>query len=255
MLKKLSKKILLKIGYSINKTQNELLKNGIPVDITEPEFLEIYEKCKPYTFTSIEPMYALYKAVCYISKNNLPGDTVECGVWKGGSAMLIALTLLKLNDTTRKIYLYDTFDGMSEPTEKDVDFKGISADQQLKQSDKFAEKTVWCVSGIEEVKRNLISTGYPEEKLIFIKGKVEESIPGKIPEHISLLRLDTDWYESTYHEFIHLYPLLIKSGVLIIDDYGHWKGARDATDTYFKENNIHLLLNRIDYTVRMGIKS
>ena len=93
-----------------------------------------------------------------------------------------------------------------------------------------------------------------KENIVFVEGKVENTIPQKIPSTIALLRLDTDWFESTYHELVHLYPILVKNGVLIIDDYGHWKGAKDATDQYFKENNIKMLLNRIDYTVRAGIK-
>jgi hypothetical protein len=85
-------------------------------------------------------------------------------------------------------------------------------------------------------------------------GKVEDTIPADIPEKIALLRLDTDWYESTKHELIHLFPRLQKGGVLIIDDYGFWKGARKAVDEYFAENNIQILLNRIDDTGRMAIK-
>ena len=68
------------------------------------------------------------------------------------------------------------------------------------------------------------------------------------------MRLDTDWYESTKHELTHLFPLLSSGGVIIIDDYGHWQGAKKAVDEYFEENNIKILLNRIDYTGRVGIK-
>ncbi|MGZ4079128.1 MAG: TylF/MycF/NovP-related O-methyltransferase, partial [Bacteroidia bacterium] len=153
------------------------------------------------------------------------------------------------------IYLYDTFEGMSEPTTKDIDFKGEPASKLLNKADRLSQKSVWCYSSIDEVKNNLYSSSYPKEKLIFVKGKVEDTIPRTIPGSISLLRLDTDWYESTYHEFVHLFPLLSIQGVLIVDDYGHWKGAREATDNYFKEKNINILLNRIDYTVRIGIKN
>ncbi len=255
MIKNIAKKIINKTGYTITKNEEVLVKDGVPIDILDKDFIEIYDRCKEYTFTTIEPMYALYQAVNYIVKNNIAGDFIECGVWKGGSAMLMAETLIKLGDTTRKIYLYDTYEGMSEPTAKDVDFNGETANSLLNKFDKQEQKSVWCYSSIDEVKSNLYLTKYPKENLLFIKGKVEETIPQTIPTKVSLLRLDTDWYESTYHEFIHLYPLLSKLGVLIIDDYGHWKGAREATDQYFKENNIHMLLNRIDYTVRSGIKN
>ncbi len=254
-MKKIAKKIADNLGYKITKKGEEMLCDGIPIDIIDRKFITLFKECEPYTFTTIEPMYSLYQSVQYVINNNIPGDFVECGVWKGGSAMLIAKILLISGIKNRKIYLYDTFEGMSEPTDKDVDFKGKNANILLKRTDKFVEKSVWCYSSIDEVKNNLYSTNYPKENLIFVKGKVENTIPQTIPNQISLLRLDTDWYESTYHEFVHLFPILSKQGVLIIDDYGHWKGAREATDKYFKENNITILLNRIDYTVRTGIKN
>jgi predicted kinase len=88
-----------------------------------------------------------------------------------------------------------------------------------------------------------------------VKGKVEETLPGAIPEKISILRLDTDWYESTYHELVHLYPLLTVNGFLIVDDYGYWKGAREAVDKYFEENGVKIFMNRLDNSARGGIKT
>jgi O-methyltransferase len=98
------------------------------------------------------------------------------------------------------------------------------------------------------------STAYPSEKVHYIKGMVEQTIPEFVPKKIALLRLDTDWYESTKHELEHLFPRLSKGGVLIIDDYGHWQGARKAVEEYLKKNDVKILLNRIDYTGRMGVK-
>ena len=203
--------------------------------------------------TSVERMYSLYNAVEYVINANIPGDIVECGVWKGGSSMISALTLLNKGNTNKNLYMYDTYSGMSEPTEKDADFKGNSPLEEWKRSEK-GNINEWCFSPLEEVQKNIFSTGYPKENLHFVKGKVEDTIPKTIPEEISILRLDTDWYESTYHELKHLFPLLSKKGVLIIDDYGHWSGSKDAVDQYFQENNIKILLNRIDYTGRISIK-
>jgi bifunctional ADP-heptose synthase (sugar kinase/adenylyltransferase) len=101
----------------------------------------------------------------------------------------------------------------------------------------------------------MLMTGYPSSNLIFVQGKVEETLPRVIPDNISLLRLDTDWYESTRHELIHLFPLLSKSGVLVLDDYGYWAGARKAVDEYVVENNIKILLDRVDGTGRVGLKN
>lgn len=228
----------------------------IPIDMKEKEFLELYDLCKSFTMTSTERMYSLYKAVNYIIKNNIPGDFIECGVWKGGSALLIAKILANNNINSRKVILYDTYEGMSEPSENDKDYAGVNATELLEGASIHVQESVWCYSSFEEVKSNLALAGLPAEKIIMIKGKVEETIPSQLPTNqIALLRLDTDWYESTKHELIHLYPLLVNDGILIIDDYGHWEGCRKAVDEYFIENNLSILLNRIDNTGRIAIKN
>ncbi len=217
-------------------------------------FLALYDQCKPYTMTSIERMYALFNAVKYVVRNNIPGDFVECGVWRGGSSMMIALTLLHLRNTQRKLFLYDTFEGMSEPTEHDKTFRGEVADELLEKNVNNKETSVWCLADINDVQQNMGITKYPSANIQYIKGKVEDTIPSTLPsDGIALLRLDTDWYESTAHELKYLYPLLAVSGVMIIDDYGHWDGCKKAVDEYFETRP--LLLNRIDYTGRIAVKS
>jgi hypothetical protein len=104
------------------------------------------------------------------------------------------------------------------------------------------------------VKQAVYSTGYNRDKFHFVQGMVEDTLPEKAPEQIALLRLDTDWYESTRHELIHLFPRLSRGGVLIIDDYGDWEGARKAVDEYIAQHNVAILLNRIDHTGRIGVK-
>ena len=223
-------------------------------DLTEDaDFMAIYEKCRPYTLTNIQRMHALYAAVKYAVQNNIPGDFVECGVYKGGSVMMMAYVLEALNHRSRKIYLYDTFSGMAQPSSLDVTYANRAANEMFEQHQEPGFNR-WCYSSLEETQKNVMQTGYPEENLIFVKGKVEDTIPETSPELISILRLDTDFYESTYHELTHLYPRLSPRGVFIIDDYGHWKGARKAVDSYFEERGINLLLNRIDYTGRIGLK-
>src|SRR5262249_52452971 len=107
---------------------------------------------------------------------------------------------------------------------------------------------------LEAVRRVMLGTGYDERKLVFVKGKVEDTVPGQAPAQIALLRLDTDWYESTRHELAHLFPRPAPGGVLIIDDYGHWQGARKAADEYFEAQRIAILLNRIDFSARIAVK-
>lgn len=212
------------------------------------EFIALYNKVKDYTMVGIERCYALYSSVKYILQNNIEGDFVECGVWKGGSSMTVAYMLQQAKITDRKIYLYDTFAGMTKPGENDGEFEKDEW-EKMKQEDGINS---WCYASYKEVEANMKSTGYPIENVKLIKGKVEDSIPWNMPEKISLLRLDTDWYESTKHELIHLFPILEKSGVLIIDDYGAWPGAKKAADEYFASRKS--FLNRIDYTGRLLIK-
>ncbi|MEO6694907.1 MAG: TylF/MycF/NovP-related O-methyltransferase [Ignavibacteria bacterium] len=255
MLKSIGKTILNnKLGNKIfKKFQYLSIEMDMPYPDLDVEFKEIKEKCIAHTMTSVDSLYYTYRSVKYVIENNIPGDFIECGVWKGGNTMVVALTLMKLNSTDRKIYLYDTFEGMSAPTEKDISYKNEDAEVEWSDSMKGSINE-WCYSPIDEVKNNLSSTGYPKDKLIFVKGKVEDTIPETLPENISILRLDTDWYESTYHELVNLYPLLSKNGFLIIDDYGYWKGAREAVEQYFSENKVKIFMNRLDASARAGIK-
>lgn len=252
-MKKLIAKTIRKFGYTISRIDD--VASGFP-DMKEKEFWDIYNLCKPYTMTSVERMYALYTTVNYILQHGIPGCFVECGVWRGGCAMLIAKMLSNRNITDRPVYLFDTFEGMSEPTDADRSFKDESAADLLERSVEDKENSVWCLADLADVKRNLERTGLPANLLFYIKGKVEDTIPKQLPgQAIALLRLDTDWYESTRHELNFLFPLVVRNGVLIIDDYGHWEGCRKAVDEYFRENNFPVLLYRIDYTGRMAIKN
>jgi hypothetical protein len=249
-LTQLIKKIARKLGFGRNRPQIERIYSAdIPVAL-----VEIYKKVKPYTMTSPERVFSLCEAVKYIHEKNIEGDIVECGVWKGGSMMAVAETLLRLGDSSRNLYLFDTFEGMVPPTDKDVDIAGVTAEALLKQSDKMKADSVWCCASLEVVKSAVKRIGYPDEKIHFVKGMVEQTISLNTPDKIALLRLDTDWYESTRHEMEHLFPRLSKGGVLIIDDYGHWQGARKAVDEYIEKNKIKILLNRIDYTGRIAVK-
>lgn len=216
--------------------------------------LEVVSDVAPYTMTSPARLVSLCDAVEHITQNQVPGDIVECGVWRGGSMMAVARSLVRLKDSSRTLWLYDTFDGMSEPDEDDVDLTGNAARHLLDEQSMEDPLSIWCRSPFDEVRRNLESTGYGLDNMRFVAGMVEETIPASLPERISLLRLDTDWYESTLHELTHLYPRLSPGGVLIIDDYGHWQGCRRAVDEYFASQGVSIFLHRIDYTGRLAIK-
>jgi hypothetical protein len=197
-------------------------------------------------------VYALVRAVEYVASRDVPGAIVECGVWRGGSMMAAALTLRRVGAANRNLYLYDTFAGMPPPSEADTTRSGECAADLLAQNDETSH--IWAIASLEDVRTAMLSVGYPQDRIHFVEGLVEETLPGTAPDEIALLRLDTDWYESTKHELEHLYPRLAPGGVLILDDYGHWQGARRAADEYLAENGITLLLNRIDSTARLAVK-
>ena len=221
----------------------------------EPEFLVLFEKCRASSMASIERMYALYQAVIHIVDAGLTGDFAECGVWRGGSVMMMALTLLHRQSAHRRMWLYDTFDGMTPPSSDDVQaMTGLSASQVLAANARDQDNPFWGVAPRAAVEANLHQTGYPADLLNFVEGDVAETLPGRAPAALSLLRLDTDWYESTRHELETLYPRLQTGGVLIIDDYGYWTGARKAVNDYFETLDRKPLLNRIDFTGRIAVK-
>ncbi len=162
--------------------------------------------------------------------------------------MAMALTLQKLGVTDRDLYLFDTFTGMTKPTEEDVDFSGLAYLDHWPALPNFFDAAI----SLPDVKARLGKTEYDPAHLHFVEGDVEETLPDFAPPKVALLRLDTDWYESTRHELIHLYPRLALGGVLILDDYGHLEGARKATDEYFDGHRI--MLDRIDYCGRVAVK-
>ncbi|MDF0497952.1 TylF/MycF/NovP-related O-methyltransferase [Bradyrhizobium yuanmingense] len=222
--------------------------------ILEPEFGQYLKMCSPCTMVSRERLYAHFQAINYVVSSGIEGDIVECGVWRGGTSMLGALTLLGRGETSRKIWLYDTFAGMTEPDDVDVSPWSATSAGRLWRANMALGHNKWCFAPLEDVQRNLLSTGYPAEKIEFVKGDVAETLLHKCPEKIAVLRLDTDWYESTKIEMEVLFPKLVRGGVILIDDYGAWKGCKKAIDEYLAENKISLMLHRTDYTGRSAVK-
>lgn len=215
-------------------------------------FWPIYRATADYSAGSRERLYALYKAVEWVVKAKVAGVFVECGVLLGGSSMAAALSLLHYGDTSRDLWLYDTFTAAWHPTEKDISYLGVDAGKEWEsRRDQYIANPP---TSLARVQANMRQTGYPVERIHYVEGKVEETIPGAMPTEIAILRLDTDWYESTYHEMVHLFPLLTPRGVLLLDDYGHWKGVREAVDRYLAETGTTILLNRIDDAGVIGIK-
>ena len=214
----------------------------------------IYRAVRPYTMTSFERVAALCQSVAHLEAKGISGAVVECGVWRGGSMMAAAFALQHLESTTRQLYLFDTFSGMPEPRPIDRDRDGRPASDWLRDETAAGDMVRACCD-LPTVRQAMLRTRYPWKKIVFVPGRVEEVLPAEAPGKIALLRLDTDWYESTYHELEHLWPRLVEGGVLIIDDYGHWQGTRRAVDEYFARHRIASPLHAIDYTGRLVVKA
>jgi O-methyltransferase len=223
----------------------------------DKEFVPLYRQSVECTAASTERLYALYSAIKYLVASGIPGDVVECGVWRGGNCMLAALTLMTLGDDTRHLWLYDTFQGMSEPTDRDRDVYGGSAREMRGQpfTPEGRPTPFQFIASRDDVAANMDATGFPSNRLRFIEGRVEDTLPASRPEQIALLRLDTDWHQSTAHSMRHLYPLLAPGGVLLLDDYGDWPAVRDAVHECLDELGEVLMLHRIDNTGRIAIRT
>jgi hypothetical protein len=252
----LTQRALGRVGYQLVRADGQPSPaSAYPPDFTD-EDIELCESVKGWTLTTPERIVGLRDAVRYVVAAGIPGAIVECGVWRGGSMQVVARTLASLGVVDRDLYLFDTFEAMPEPSERDVDAWGHRAldDWRLVQErgETAADPAFWY-KPFHEVETRLYGCGYPSDRFHFVKGLVEDTVPEQAPGEIALLRLDTDYYESTKHELEHLVPRVAPGGVVIIDDYGHFRGARDAVDEYLSATGLVVQLHRLDYSGRLVV--
>lgn len=212
----------------------------------------LLETAKGLSMTSPVAQWEFIQAIRQIDAKAIPGDIVECGVWRGGNLVIAGLMRKRLG-FNRKIWAFDTFSGMTAPTE--ADFKPAQPLDAARKFEKLqrGDRNQWCLAPEDEVLENFRSR-VGDEDLEIVKGPVEETLKLRenLPHRIAILRLDTDFYESTRAELEHLYPLLSSGGVLIVDDYGEWAGARKAVDEYFAREAPWL--HYVTHTVRLMVK-
>jgi len=251
-MKKIIKLFLNKIGYNVSKI-NEL-ENKIPIEASNFE-INLINQVKEFSMCDYKNLYLSTQVAKYVKEKNIEGDVVECGVWKGGNLMIFN-SLIKFYEMKKQIFAYDTFEGMTKPSNIDLDFKGNLANDLLAKTKVYSNNNdnIWCYSTLDNVKNNIKKITGEISNINFIKGDVLETLDIKInlPKKISILRLDTDFYESTKKELQVLFPLLQNGGILIIDDYGYWSGAKKAVDEYFE--NKYYFKHVINCSCRMIIK-
>jgi O-methyltransferase len=238
-----------------NKASSSDTTTGVPSEVctgSDPSVLDHYNH--HYSMKELAPLYTQWtmvgiarqilalEAIATLNLNKVPGEIVECGVWKGGMTMAMIFANMKDN-TDRHFWLYDTFEGLPKPTEKD-DKRAHDVWAQVQKGDPTVndvgkhrvEDGKWNYGALSLVKSNVYYTHYPRDKIHFIKGKVEDTLPTtKLPEKIALLRLDTDFYDSTKFELEYLWDRLVPGGLLIIDDFFSWGGARTAVIEFFTD--------------------
>lgn len=207
---------------------------------------EIIKACSPFTMTSDERKHQTIKSIQYIVENQIIGDIIEIGVWRGGTVMIMLYQLMAMGVVDRHVHLYDTFQGMTEATDFDVDMHGNKA--------KDIFNSVKCEASFEDVFKNISSVGYPMEYVHFHKGDIRQVNIVDIPKQIAVLRLDNDWYELYKFELPIFEPLVVSKGMVTIDDYNHWNGCKKAVDEYLAtidKVELHIIDNTGVYWVKL----
>ena len=247
IFKNLINKIADQMGYSIINNNQKIAE----LSKKDNDYIDLVSK---FSMTPKIRIYNLLQALRHLKIKKIDGDYVECGVWRGGNVLLFKKFLENEDFSQRNIYAFDTFEGMTNPDENDFEINtNISATKLLK-NDKKKETNVWGVCSLENVKKNISKYVNNLENIYFVKGPVEITLneAKNIPEKISLLRLDTDWYQSTKKELEVLYEKVSSGGVIIIDDYGHWGGSKKAVDNFFSDK--YVWMHYVDYACRLIIK-
>lgn len=269
-IKKIIRKVFNKSGYDIVRITPEIIarKHSACVYDYQEEAGKIIERIRPYTMLSYESLITLYQQVRWSELNFIPGDFVECGIWKGGAVGLMAQTNLFFGKNERHIHCFDIFDNICEPDPK---IDGEWAIQQAsilsgRPPESFTGalkpvKNIYASHGgactLEEVKMLIENKiGYPKEYLHYYKGWFQDTLPvnSRSIKEIALLRIDADWYASTKICLEYLYDKVVPGGFIIIDDYGTYDGCRKAVDEWITARGKKVFLHHASKDTRYWIK-
>ena len=247
------KRFLFSKGITVSRNRSKTNSSPVELDASDLEIIN-YVRAANLSMGSYDNLYTTALACKHVIEMEIEGDFVECGVYRGGHS-IIAAEIFNRYGVEKKVYLFDTFKGMTEPTSNDFSL-GSGLPARIKYNNrKYKDHVDWAYCSLIEVKKNFIDAKLMHNNIIFVEGDVLQTIPSKVnsPASISFLRLDTDWYESTKIELEFFYPILSKNGILVVDDYGSWAGSRKATEEYFT-NKHKPFLSLIEGGARVGIK-
>jgi len=254
MFRRTLNKLLKPAGLALTRQTGRALELPVEFDDSDRSIVRHIIDNR-LSMTSPERLFATLLACRHVLESEIPGDFVECGVWRGGNSLIAAQVFARQPDDARAIRLFDTFAGMTEPTDDDfTNTDSVSARIKFEESQRETHND-WCYASLEDVKNNFSVAGLLDANVDFVKGDVCQTLrePANLPERIAVLRLDTDWYESTKVELEVLWPLLQPGGILMIDDYGHWGGAKKAVDEFFATRQ-RPFFSYIDATGRIAVK-
>ncbi len=243
------------IGYDIVRFHSDT-GNPFPYrhDFTSLH-VSILNQVGPYTLTSPERIYSLIEAVSHVVRRNILGSVVECGVWRGGSMMAAALALRSMNCADRDLYLFDPFQGMTKPKPMDIHFTGQAGIAEFQQMQTGDDSSNLCYASLNDVKAAMARTGYNQELVHFVRGKVEETTPRMHSIQLLCCAWTSIFMSPLATNLSNSTPRLSPGGILIVDDYGTWQGARKATDELILNHAPDLFLSRIDDTGRLAVKT
>lgn len=253
-LKAIVKSSLESLGLEVRRKMDTSVT--FPVEFSQEERALVQRITeKGLTMASYQRLFATALACKHVVAQGIEGAFVECGVWRGGNSILAA-SILRSSEGARSVYLFDTFSGMTRPSEDDVQLQTKQPAMTTFAVTETNEASTWCLASIKDVRANLKAFGIDPETLRLVMGDVCETleVAENLPEKISVLRLDTDWYESTKKELEVLYPRLVSGGILIVDDYGHWSGSKKAVDEYFARMGHLPFFQFTDRTGRCAVK-
>jgi O-methyltransferase len=195
------------------------------------------ERIAPYALGGVRVLAKLQRIAQDLVERKIEGDFVECGVFNGGSAAGIAAVL---RDGPQRVWLYDSFEGMPTTSAQDgktaAEFVGACKGEEAKVLEAFA------------------IARFPRERVVVRKGWFEATFKEPLPEKVALLHLDCDWYESVLLSLRTFYDRVAEGGVIILDDFGHWEGCREAFYDFAAEKKLKPLLERFGHTQAFWVK-